>query len=170
MTAANTHEPRKDVRSNVFLSAVLALRSGSRGVRVRNISRLGALLDGKGLPPKGTAVRLRRGDLCIAGQVAWQDGDNCGVCFDASIDLAPWLMRVGHSGQHRVDNVLAALRTGHELNAEQGDKVGIDEISAELTRISEDLGDLPDLTMQLAEKVLQIDAVAQRLRNWIAAR
>ena len=79
-------------------------------------------------------------------------------------------MRVGHSGQHRVDNVLAALRTGHKLNAEQGHKVGIDEISAELTRISEDLGDLPDLTMQLAEKVLQIDAVAQRLRNWIADR
>jgi hypothetical protein len=44
----------------------------------------------------------------------------------------------------------------------------IEEMSRELSRISEDLANLPDLTIDLAEKALQLDALAQRLRQWVA--
>ena len=169
---ANTQDPREHVRSNVFLSAVLAQGAQSKPVRVRNISAMGALLDGTALPGAGTAVRLRRGNLCITGQVAWLDKSLCGVRFDQPIDVEPWVRRVEHLGQRRVDHVVAAWRTGGAIPSETEPAISnigrLDEISAELTRLSIEFADFPGLTVELAERLLKLDAVAQRLRNWVS--
>lgn len=168
--AAKSQDPRQQIRSSVFLSAVLAHKGGSKPVRVRNISVTGALLDGTNLPLEGAAVQLRRGNLCAAGEVAWQGRDNCGIRFNEPIDLEPWVSRVGHAGQRRVDNILATLRAGDVPDdaVEENGGAALKNISAELTAISEDLGNLPDSKLELAEWVLRLDAIAQRLRNLVA--
>ena len=170
MNPANTQDPREHLRSNVFLSAALGHGRDSRPVRIRNVSAMGALVDGKNLPNEGASVRLRRGGLCAGGEVVWQSEGQCGIRFHNCIDVEPWLTRIGHSGQCRVDNLVEALRSGNAPSGqvERAPGGGIEEISAELTRINEDLGNLPDLTIELAEELLRIDAVAQRLRDWVA--
>ena len=103
-------ESRGGRRSNVFLTATLVMARGSVAVRVRNISARGALLDGSQLPPEGAAVDLRRGSLVAHGQIAWRTNDECGVRFDADVDVASWTKRVGHTGQQAVDEIVALVR------------------------------------------------------------
>jgi hypothetical protein len=167
--AANTQDSREHVRSNVFLNAVLMIGKSSAAVRIRNISTMGALLDGTDLPAEGVAITLRRGDLDAAAQVAWQDESHCGIRFERPINVEPWTKRVEHIGQRRVDAVVAALRAGQHLGAERpAEPFSLGEISLELCRVTEELGNLPNLTLELAEKLLRLDAVAQRLRLWAA--
>jgi hypothetical protein len=167
--AANIQDPRAEVRSSVFLNAVLTHSGESTAVRVRNLSVTGALLEGSALPPEGTGILLRRGDLCAAAAVAWQKSNNCGIRFDRPINVEPWVSRIGHAGQRRVDDIVATIRAGNlprgRVESPTGDD--LEDISHELSRMSEDFSNLPTMTIELAERVLQLDAVAQRLRNWV---
>jgi hypothetical protein len=101
---------RAQVRSNVFLAASLVTAGASMSVRVRNLSAQGALLDGESLPVPGSRVRLLRGDLSADGLVAWTGGGPAGIRFAGAIDVAAWVKRLGHPGQQRVDDAVAALR------------------------------------------------------------
>ena len=86
-------ESRGGHRSNVFLAATLVVAGTSVPVRVRNISARGALIDGGKLPPEGTAIELRRGSLAATGAIAWHVSGQCGVRFDADIDVASLCFR-----------------------------------------------------------------------------
>jgi hypothetical protein len=162
-------ESRGGRRSNVFLTATLVMAGGSAAVRVRNISARGALIDGAALPPEGTAVELRRGSLAARGDVAWHAADHCGIRFDADIDVEAWTRRVGHSGQQRVDDLVATVRRPTGADAlSPPPATGADSlaaISADLGQTCERLAARPELVEAFAEELLKLDAIAQRLSN-----
>ena len=146
---------RAQNRSNVFLAAVLVVGSARLPVRVRNLSPRGALLDGASLPASGVGIQLTRGALSAEGRVAWRGGDQAGVSFAGEIDVDAWVKRVGHAGQRRVDEAIAALRR-------DGAKVAItnEPASPSLTRVSEELD-------QICERLAASTALTVELgRNW----
>jgi len=168
---SNWNLPRKtdsrlEARSNVFVSASLITRSSSLPVRIRNLSPRGVLLDGNSLPPIGTEIQLVRGGLSASGHVAWQDGDHVGIHFDEQIDVDQWVRRVEHPGQQRVDNIVAALK--RDESAPEGKDATLPSliaISLELDQICARLAGSSELTIELGEELLKLDALAQTLRQ-----
>ena len=162
-------ESRTGRRSNVFLTATLVTASGSVAVRVRNISPRGALLDGPKLPPEGAIVDLARGSLVAHGDIAWHDAGHCGVRFDADIDVEAWTRRVGHSGQDRVDDMVALVQrpaaTAAATPSPAAPEDSLAAISADLAEACDRLAAHPDLVIACAAELQELDAIAQRLKN-----
>ncbi len=160
-------DSRSETRSNVFLSASLATNSSTLPVRIRNLSPHGALLDGHLLPAAGSSVRLVRGGLTVSGQVAWQADDWAGIGFDQQIDIDQWVRRVGHAGQQRVDSVVAALRRKETPLESRGAAIppSLAAITSELDQICARLAATPEMSVEVAEDPLRLDAVAQALRQ-----
>ena len=165
--------PRADIRSNVFLSATLLAAGVTLPVRIRNISPTGVLLDGAGLPPQGSVIHLRRGSLSAGGEIAWQRDGLCGVRFDTAVVVNDWVRRTEHKGQARVDEMIALVRN---LPNDRGGAAGPQEsadslrsISADLTQSCERLANLPDVVATCSDEILRLDAIAQRLTNFLEA-
>ena len=160
-------DSRTEDRSNVFLVGTLHDRSGSSAVRIRNVSAMGALVDGAKLPAVGTRVRLVRGSLSAAGKVAWQQDEMAGLNFDRQIDVDAWVQRVAHRGQQRVDQAVAKLRQADPLGEELDPAIApsLVAISAELDGICERLANGSKMSIELAEELLRLDALAQSVRR-----
>lgn len=135
-------------------------------VRVRNMSRRGALLDGTSLPVAGTSVRLVRGALTADAVVAWQQRDQAGIRFSGEIDVEQWVRRIGHGAQQRIDEAIARLRAHRRrpLPAELENSLSLAQMSAELDEISERLADSPEMTVELAEQLLRLSVLARNLQ------
>jgi hypothetical protein len=165
---------RAETRSNVFLAATLHAAGKAISVRVRNISEHGALIDGSGLPPAGSRIKLMRGKLAIIGQLAWAAGGQAGLNFETKIDLDAWVQKLGYGGQQRVDGVIASLRSGQAVAPELREGEGVDEslpaISAALDQVCEKLALSPILSMDYAEELLKLDTIAQSLRRLATGR
>jgi hypothetical protein len=93
-------EHRLEPRSNIFVIATLYGADGSAPVRIRNMSRNGALVEGGVLPPVGAEVRLCRGALGVTGHLIWLAGRRAGLQFASSIATAEWLPN-GNRGSHQ---------------------------------------------------------------------
>jgi len=81
MDQSSASQNRKTRRSNVLMSASLELSGTSLAVKLRNLSAEGALVEGDKLPVEGSSILFRKGDLSMAGQVAWVNGRQAGVAF-----------------------------------------------------------------------------------------
>jgi hypothetical protein len=81
MDQSNNPQNRKTRRSNVLMSASLELSGTSLPVKLRNLSAEGALVEGDKLPVEGASIQFRKGDLSVAGNVAWVNGRQAGVAF-----------------------------------------------------------------------------------------
>lgn len=166
-------DPRAHIRSNVFLTAVILAAGVTRPVRIRNISATGALLDGTGLPPEGSTVHLRRGSLSVNGEVAWQDRGYSGVRFNSDVVVKDWVKRIEHSGQARVDELVAFVRSApNARGGPAGDEEcgeNLKSISADLTSTCERIANLPAVVAECADEILKLDAIAQRLANFVEA-
>jgi hypothetical protein len=161
-------DSRSEGRSNVFLTAALNLGSSTVAVRIRNLSVHGALVEASSLPPVGSHVTLIRGQLQVAGELAWQGAGQGGINFSKSIDVGRWVKHVGHGGQHRVDGVLAALRGSGALPSELPTAQSLEtvvSISGALDQVCEDLAGTSNLSIELAESLLRLDSIAQALRR-----
>lgn len=79
---ALTVPKRDDKRSRVFLSAEVDSGSGPVAVRIRDISRTGALLESDFAPAGGDTVTLSCGTTSLPARVAWADRGWFGVEFD----------------------------------------------------------------------------------------
>ncbi len=90
LQAGNGADLRAGHRTNLMLAATIAADGRFAAVRIRNLSEMGALLEGSGLPEKGTVVLVKRGDLAISATVAWSAGDRCGVRFDRPTAINEW--------------------------------------------------------------------------------
>ena len=157
---------RSQGRSNVFLAASLVSGAGQLPVRIRNLSQVGALLDGGSLPPAGSKVRLVRGRLSADGEIAWVARGQAGIRFTAEIDVAAWVARVGHSGQQRVDEVVAAHRRREPAAAIQDDdRLSLAAISEELDAICNRLAASPAIVTELGEELVKLDALASTLQQ-----
>jgi hypothetical protein len=112
-------------------------------------------------------VKLVRGTLFTLGHLAWAGTGQAGVNFDREIDVASWVQRAGHSGQQRVDRVVAALRRGAlppEVE-EAGEGESLPEISASLDRLCERLARTERMSVEFGEELLKLDTIAQSLRR-----
>jgi hypothetical protein len=81
MDESSNSQNRKTRRSNVLMSASLELSGTSVPVKLRNLSAEGALVEADKLPIEGASVLFRKGDLSVAGKVAWVNGRQAGVNF-----------------------------------------------------------------------------------------
>jgi hypothetical protein len=78
---ALTFPKREPKRSRVFLSAQVDAGSGSMPVRIRDISRTGALLESDFAPKGGDTLELTCGTTVLRARVAWADRGWFGVEF-----------------------------------------------------------------------------------------
>jgi hypothetical protein len=163
---------RSEGRSNVFLTAALETGAGSIPVRIRNLSSVGALVDGAGFPPVGSKVNLVRGHLGASGELIWQETTHCGIRFDNAVNVLEWVP--GHSGQRRVDGIVAAIRNSNpvprELQQASKTNESLATISRALDKVCERLAASPDISIELGEELLRLDAIAQSLRKMAAGR
>lgn len=77
---------RRSRRSNVLMAASIEVAGCSIGVRMRNLSAEGALIEGDELPVEGTIVTFRKNELKVPGHVAWVKGKRAGIGFDSNLD------------------------------------------------------------------------------------
>ena len=160
---------RSDPRSHVFLMAVLYSGPVGLPVRVRNLSGLGALLEGANLPPESRTVSLKRGGLAVAGTVAWSTGEQCGLRFSSAIKVAEWVDRAGSVGQQRIDATIADFRrTGTSgpraaARVHESDRDSLSGLSANLLKVCDRLAGLPEMSVVLAEELIKIEAAANAL-------
>lgn len=142
-------------------------------MRIRNISSRGALVEGAALPSVGAQVRLLRGRLTAEGQITWLGHGSGGVHFDRDIDVGSWVRRVGHSGQQRIDKVVAAIRRTRELPVGlqvASDTETLGQLCAALDDICERLAGERNMSIGFAENLLRLDAIAQSLRRMSETR
>jgi hypothetical protein len=165
---------RSEGRSNVFLTATLETDAGSAPVRIRNLSSVGALVDGTAFPPAGAKVRLVRAHLKANGEIVWQEKTHCGIRFENAINVTDWVLRDGHSGQQRVDGIVAAIRNSNsvpsELQQSFDTRQSLATISQTLDQICERLARTPNMSIELGEELLRLDAIAASLRKLATKR
>ena len=151
----------------MFLDAVLVVGTAPHPVRLRNLSSRGALIEGASLPAEGSRVRVIRGELSAEGDIAWQGQGLAGLRFVSEIDVERWVKRVGHRGQQRVDEAMAALRAhqDHRRGANGALQPSIAEISIELDRICERLADAPPTGLAIAEELPNLNRLARQLQQ-----
>jgi hypothetical protein len=168
-TAIGEEDPRLDPRSNVFLMASVSDNATSNPVKVRNLSIYGALLEGPALPQRDAPARLRRGSLQISGTIAWRDKNHCGIRFDFPIDVEEWVKRVGSQEQQAIDATIADIRGGLVKTDLAGMRASnridlLARASGELSGICERIAAMPGMSLELAEELVKLDALAHSLK------
>ena len=78
---------RSEPRAYVVLPASAEALSGRRQVRLLDVSRSGARLEGDDLPEAGKDIILKCGAIDTLGTIVWTASGRCGVRFDEAIPL-----------------------------------------------------------------------------------
>lgn len=89
-------------RSRVLLAAKLKTPFGEIDVRLRDLSRMGALIECQRQPPVGSEVVFMRGSVVIPARVAWSSTGRAGLEFLFPIDeqeILVQLKKVGSAPQ-----------------------------------------------------------------------
>ena len=108
-------ESRSYPRTHLFVAASLCSDNGTDAVRIRNLSPSGALIEGVAIPPRFTDVVLKRGDLLVAGKIAWQVGEKGGIEFSEAVHVSQWMSGPSNSQQGRIDVIVANFKSGKDL-------------------------------------------------------
>lgn len=178
METATGPEHRLESRNNMFVTATIYAPEGSTPVRIRNMSRSGALVEAAGLPPTGTAIRLRRGSLEVIGNIMWVDAHKAGVRFTSSVRVADWLPQGKRgTGQQLIDEMVHQARLGTVARAAPSDRAELanvtfaDELNQlryMLERAGEELASDSAVATQHVAALQFIDGVAQSLAKLAA--
>ena len=111
LTPLHSPQGRLHDRTHMFVAATLYADAGSCPVNVRNMSLVGALIEGAVLPEPDMAVTLRRGSLEAKARIVWRAGRKAGIAFGASIHIADWMSRNPDSAQAQVDDLVRGFRS-----------------------------------------------------------
>lgn len=172
MTPAPLPELRVESRSNIFVMATMYAGAGSTPVRVRNMSRTGALVEAAILPPVGTTVRLSRGSLNALGDVMWASGGRAGLRFASPVAILDWLPQGKRgSGQQLIDEIVHRARvSGTQPTPPPSPAQATVEIADEIVqlrqmmeRVSEELSSDPAVSNAHGEALQVLDAVGEGL-------
>jgi hypothetical protein len=79
-------EARKGKRSRVLFKAIIRSLGQQGEARIRDLSKLGALLEMDRPPAAGSDVIFLRGTISAAARIAWVDGARAGLEFDCPVD------------------------------------------------------------------------------------
>ena len=77
---------RQSPRQDVMLAGSALAPTRSRSIVVSDLSRDGARLGGRDLPPAGDDVLLIVGTSDTLARVVWQTGEGCGVLFEVPLE------------------------------------------------------------------------------------
>ena len=178
MSAAAAIDARSDPRASVFLAAVLHVAGSAFPVRIRDLSPEGARIDGKDLPREGDVVRMKRGPHSVVAGVAWSTADACGLRFSTPIPVQEWIgYGSGHSGQQRVDDMIARVRAGGPApalpdaagQAARLDLVGaaeqLEDLSRQLDRIAESFASIPAVVDHGLAGLQTLDIAGRKLAD-----
>ena len=72
---------RVRARARIALPATLETIDGLRRVNVRNLSAVGAMVEGSRFPGVGKTLVFKCFGIDALGVVVWEDGDRCGIEF-----------------------------------------------------------------------------------------
>ena len=86
MDESSQTQNRRSRRSNVLMAAFVESGAARLPVKLRNLSKEGALVEGAALPPVGTNVHFHKGELALPGRIAWAAGPRAGIAFDQPLD------------------------------------------------------------------------------------
>lgn len=95
MDESSMSQNRQIRRSRVLISGKLRTERGLLPVRVRNLSRKGALLDVEIPQELGSEVVLQRGETIAPARVVWTCGRRIGVQFVDPIEESELLVHLG---------------------------------------------------------------------------
>jgi hypothetical protein len=102
MDESNKSQNRRNKRALVLIAGKVRTERGTVEVRLRNLSRNGALLEADFPPPEGTEVVFERGDTIAPARVAWVSSSRFGIQFDHPIQESEVLIHIGKA-QHNGD-------------------------------------------------------------------
>lgn len=88
---------RQERRFPVYLAALVRTGEQTRAVRLRDLSRGGALAETPAPPLAGDTVVLRVERLSVEARVAWTRGARFGLAFEAPIRATDLLVLLGRS-------------------------------------------------------------------------
>lgn len=77
---------RRSRRSPVLLAATVEVAGAQVGVKLRNLSEEGALIEGERLPIEGSSTVFGRNELRLRSRVVWVQGRYAGVAFDKPLN------------------------------------------------------------------------------------
>lgn len=175
-TAENAVSNLRDVqRTKLFVAATIVIDGQVDPVRVRDMSSGGALIEGPVLPPAGTAFELVRAHLRVSARSMWVRGNQCGVSFEETVDVAEWMTRNSPTQQQRIDalfhkarcNVETARSERHysgtsEIEHEDGDLLDAIEL---LTAMQDTLVLDPHMQMHHPDQMRSLQKVLRLLRG-----
>lgn len=81
MDQSGTFQKRQSHRAPVLLKANLIVNGKAYGVRLRNLSEEGALVQSDEFPPEGIHAFFERKDLRVPSRVIWVQGQFAGIKF-----------------------------------------------------------------------------------------
>ena len=85
---------RRSRRSRVLLSARLDVAGIPLVVNLRNISDVGAMVEGDCLPEVGSVIGFQRNELRLKSTVIWVDGRCAGIAFERTLDAGEVLRHI----------------------------------------------------------------------------
>lgn len=140
-----TAESRADARTNLFVAAVLRSSGSVLPVRIRDLSPLGAKVDGASAAV-GSTVTLVRGQLSVSGLVVWSEANRCGLQFQSSVAVREWMAPSVNREQQRVDQIVAVVRAGAVPLAVPAQRTieTADTLAEDIVRVATLLGQLGD--------------------------
>lgn len=167
MNPAAVSELRVESRSNIFVMATMYAGGNSTPVRVRNMSRTGALVEAPALPPVGTPIRLNRGSLTVSGDIMWNSDGRAGLRFADAVTVTDWIpLGKRGSGQQLIDEIVHRARLSGKAEAASATVEIADEmvqLLRMLERVTEELAFDPAVLTQHGPALQMIDDVVQGL-------
>lgn len=167
MEPVAVRELRVESRSNIFVMATMYAAGGSIPVRVRNMSRTGALVEAPALPQAGTVVRLSRGSLTALGNVMWAGDGRAGLRFDGPVTVTDWIpLGKRGSGQQLIDEIVHRARlSGGAQTAPATVEIADEMVQLRqmLERVGEELASDSAVAMQHGPALQMLDSVVQGL-------
>lgn len=172
---------RRSERTHLFLVATLSFGRASMPVRVRNLSASGALVESTHLPPRGTAIYLRRGALEAVGSVVWEGAGKAGLSFSEPVAVSVWLPTKETKRQTQVDQIAFEVNQAERVfsgkAAPEVDDATMSKtaVVAELAGLRADLDRLGDklahdeFLLASHPEVQCLNAAGQRIGKIIAA-
>jgi hypothetical protein len=157
---------RSETRTNMLVIASVSALTASGPIRIRNLSRHGALIEGGHLPGLGEHLKLRRGALAASGRIVRLLGNKAGVRFDGPIDVSQWLPSE-HCAQQRVDEAFHSIRAGatHAMPLEgapalahsPADAAQLRELALALNALADELAENSAVVMRHGSKLQTLD-------------
>ena len=86
MDESSITQNRRSRRSHLLMAATVEQYGVMTPVTLRNLSADGALIEGDIRPVAGAHIVFRKGELAVAGRVAWAEGRRAGIAFAMSLD------------------------------------------------------------------------------------